>query len=175
MYVMNMPKKPEDYLHLVEFSYNNNYQASLKMSPFEVLYGRRHKVPLSWGYMEDRMALGPDMLAQMEEMVRQINQNLKAAQDRQKSYADRKQTSKEYRVGEHVFLRVKPKKSKLRIGLYAKLAPRYVGPFENFARIGPVAYQLALPPYIRIHDVFHIYLLKKYVVDQSHIINRDSV
>ena len=74
-----------------------------------------------------------------------------------------------------MFLRFNPKKSKLRTRLYTKLAPRYVGPFENLARIGTVSYQLALPPYIRIQDVFHIYLLKKYVVDQSHIINWDNV
>ena len=72
MHVINQPGKWKDYIHLVEFAYNNNYQASLKMSPFEVLYGRRCKVPLSWGNLEDRLALGPAMLAQMEEMVRQI-------------------------------------------------------------------------------------------------------
>ena len=72
-------------------------------------------------------------------------------------------------------MRVKPKKRKLRSGLYAKLAPRYVGPFEILARIRPIAYQLALPPYISIHDVFHISLLKKYIVDKSHIINWDNV
>ena len=59
-----------------------------------------------------------------------------------------------------MFLRVKQKKSKLRSRLYAKLAPRYVGPFEMLARIGCVAYQLALPPYLIILDVFHISLLK---------------
>ena len=54
----------------MEFTYNNNYQAALKMSPFEMLYGRRCKVPLSWGNLEDRLALGLDIRAQMEEMVR---------------------------------------------------------------------------------------------------------
>ena len=60
-------------------------------------------------------------------------------------------------MGEKVFLRVKPKKSTLRAGLFGKLDPRYVGPFEILARIGLVAYQLALPPYIRVHDVIHVY------------------
>ena len=72
MYVMNQPGKWEDYIHLVVSTYNNNYQDSLKMSPFEVLYGRQCKIPLSWGNPEDIMALGLDMLAQMETMVRQI-------------------------------------------------------------------------------------------------------
>ena len=71
---MNQLGKWEDYIHLVEFSYNNNYQASLKMSHFEVLYGRRCKVRLSWGNPDDRLALGLDMLAQMEKMVHQIKQ-----------------------------------------------------------------------------------------------------
>ena len=63
MYVMNQPGKWEDYIHLVEFSYNNNYQASLKMSPFEVLYGRWCKAPFSWGNLEDRIVLGHELLA----------------------------------------------------------------------------------------------------------------
>ena len=90
LYVINQLGKWEDYIHLIEFSYNNNYQASPKMSPFEVLYGRRCKVPLSWGNLEDKLALGLDMLTQMEEMVRQIKQNFKTAQDRHKSYAGKK-------------------------------------------------------------------------------------
>ena len=77
MYVMNEPGKWEDCIHLVEFAYNNNYQASLKMSPFEVLYDRRCKAPLNLGNLEDILALGPDMLAQMEEIVRKTKQNLK--------------------------------------------------------------------------------------------------
>ena len=59
--------------------------------------------------------------------------------------------------------------------MYAKLAPRYVGPFEILVRIWHVAYQLALPPYIRVHDVFHVSLLKKCIADQSHIIDWNNV
>ena len=69
MYVINQLGEWEDYIHLVEFAYNNHYQVSLKMRNFEGLYGRRCKVPLSWGNLEDRLALGTDMLAQMEELV----------------------------------------------------------------------------------------------------------
>ena len=62
MYVMDKPGKWEEYLHLVEFAYNNGYQASLKMSPFEVLYGRKCRTPVSWDNAADRIVLGPDML-----------------------------------------------------------------------------------------------------------------
>ena len=90
-----------------------------------------------------------------------MKQNLKVAQDRKKINADKKITTKEYEVGEHVFLRVKLNKSRVGTGLYAKIAPRYVGPFEILARIGLVAYQMDLPPHIRIHDVFHIHFFIK--------------
>ena len=96
----------------------------------------------------------------MEKLVCEIKQNLKETHDRKKSHVDKKQTTKEYKLGEHVFPRVKPKKSKLISVLYAKLETRYVGPFEILSRIGHVAFQLALPPYLRIHDVFHISFFK---------------
>ena len=83
----------------------------------------------------------------METMVQKIRKILKATKDRKKSYADKKKTTKEYNVVEHVYLRVKPKKRKLRTWIYAKLAPIYVGPFEILTRIGPVPYQLSLPPF----------------------------
>ena len=90
MHVMHWPKKLEDYIPLVEFAYNNNYQEYLKMSPFEVLYGRQCKIPISWSNPMDIISIGPDMLKEMEQQVVQISQNLKIAQDRQKSYANRK-------------------------------------------------------------------------------------
>ena len=78
---------------------------------------------------------------------------------------------KEFQVGEHVFVKVKPRKRSFKLGCCAKLAPRYCGPFEILTRVGPVAYQLALPPNIRIHNVFHIFILKKYVHDVTHVID----
>ena len=87
---MNQPKKWEEYLHLVEFSYNNHFRASAKLSPFEILYGRKCNTPISWSSPVDRIMLGPEMLKDMELTVKQVQHNLKVAQDRQNSYADLK-------------------------------------------------------------------------------------
>jgi hypothetical protein len=75
------------------------------------------------------------------------------------------------KVGEHVFLKVKEKRSSLKLGSFPKLAVRYCGPFEVLERIGPVAYMLALPTSMRVHNVFHVSLLKKYVPDPNHVID----
>ena len=101
--------------------------------------------------------------------------NLKVAQDQQKCQSYLKRTPKEFQVGEHVFIKVRPKNSSLRLGSCAKLAPRYCGPFEILYRIGKVAYQLALPLNLRVHNVFHIYVLKEYVHDATHVINWNDV
>ena len=77
-----------------------------------------------------------------------------------------------FRVGDHVFLRVSPRKGVFRFGKKGKLALRYIGPFEILQRVGEVAYQLALPPQLfGIHDVFHVSLLRKYEPDVSHILD----
>jgi hypothetical protein len=69
IHVMHQPRKWEDYLPLVEFAYNNGYQASLKMSPFEVLYGRLCNTPVSWSNLVNKNSFGPDMLKEMEQQV----------------------------------------------------------------------------------------------------------
>eukprot|EP00253_Pinus_taeda_P012980 PITA_12980 len=149
-YVMQQPTRWEEYLHLVEFAYNNGYHSSLKMSSFEVLYGRKCRTPSSWGGPKDKFLLGLEMLEEMEVMVKKVRANLKMAQDRQKNFADRKRTFKEYQVGEHVYIRIRARKSTLQWNACAKLAPRFCGPFQILARVGPVAYQLALPCHIQV-------------------------
>jgi hypothetical protein len=75
-------------LALAEFSYNNSYQSSLQMAPFEALYGRRCRTPLSWSETGERQIFGPDLVAEAEDKVKLIQTNIKAALSRQKSYAD---------------------------------------------------------------------------------------
>jgi hypothetical protein len=107
MYVRTKLNKWEDYLHLVEFTYNNGYQTSAKLSPFEILYGTKCTTPISWDNPANRLKVGPEMLQEMEIMVKKIQQNLKEAQNRQKSYADQKIRHLEFQVGDHVYLKVK--------------------------------------------------------------------
>ena len=92
LYVREQPGKWEDFLHLVEFAYNNHYQASTRYNPFEILYGRKCNTPISWSNPVDRLVLGPELLKEMELIVKQVQGNLKVAQDRHKIQADLKQT-----------------------------------------------------------------------------------
>ena len=66
MYVMDKPSKWEDYLHLVEFDYNNGHQASLEIIPCEALYGRRCRTPMNWDNPVNKIVLGPELLKEME-------------------------------------------------------------------------------------------------------------
>eukprot|EP00253_Pinus_taeda_P007714 PITA_07714 len=172
---MQQPSKWEDYLHLGEFFYNNVYHKSLKMSPFEVLYGRKCRTPLGCSGPEDKLMLGLDMLEEMEGMVKEVRANLKAAQEKQTNFVDRKRSFQEYQVRDQGYIRVRAKKSTLQWTRCAKLAPQFCGPFQILARIELVAYQLALPSHFRVHDVFHVYLLKKYIYDPKHFINWQDI
>src|SRR5579883_1978681 len=155
--VIHYDKNWDKCLSLAEFSYNNSYQASLKMAPFEALYGRRCRTPLNWSQSGERKIYGPDLVMEAEEKVRIIQENLKAAQARQKSYFDKRRKPLLFEVGDYVYFWVSPTKGVQRFGVKGKLAPRYIGPYEIVEQCGPVVYRLRLPAdLVAVHDVFHV-------------------
>jgi hypothetical protein len=161
--VLDIPQKWDDYcLPLAKFSYNNSYQESIKMAPFEVLYGRRCRTPFNKSKPGERCFFKPDMLTETEEKVQQIIHNLKEAQARQKSYADKQRKPLYFQVEDCVYLKVSPMKGVSRFGVKGNLAPQYIGPFPVLEQCGPVAYRLQLPKILSaMHNVFHVSQLKK--------------
>ena len=100
----------EGHLPLVEFAYNNSYHASIGMTPYETLYGRPCKSPSCWWESTDKVILGLDMIRDTSEEVYLIRKRMKAAQDRQKSYADKRRTELEFEVDDLVFVKISPLK-----------------------------------------------------------------
>ncbi|KAG8474862.1 hypothetical protein CXB51_031586 [Gossypium anomalum] len=124
-----------------EFVYNSSYQASIRMAPYEALYGRRCRTPSCWIELGERQVLGPKLRKEIE-----------------------------YSVGDMVLLKVSLWKKILRFGKKGKLSPQFIGPYRVLKRVGPVAYQLELPPELdRIHDVFHVSMLRHYRSDPTHV------
>nr|CAE05256.2 OSJNBb0115I09.18 [Oryza sativa Japonica Group] len=160
--VLDFGKTWDKSLPYAEFSYNNSYQASIQMAPYEALYGRKCRTPLLWDQVGESQVFGTDILREAEAKVRTIRDNLKVAQSRQKSYADNRRRNLEFAVDDFVYLRVTPLRGVHRFQTKGKLAPRFVGPFRIIARRGEVAYQLELPASLgNVHDVFHVSQLKK--------------
>ncbi|XP_041003993.1 uncharacterized protein LOC121249348 [Juglans microcarpa x Juglans regia] len=101
---------------------------------------------------------------------------MRAAQSRQKSYEDNGHCQLEFELGDKVFLRIAPMKRVMRYAKKDKLSPRSVGPFEILNRIGPMAYRVALPPALsKVHDVFHVSMLRKYMSDPTPLIDYEPL
>ena len=156
--------------------YNNSFQSSIGMAPYEALYGRKCRKPLCWTELSERKVIGPDLIRETEEKVKMIREILKVATDRQKSYAGLKRKDIRYEIGEKVFFKVSPWKKVMRFGKKGKLSPRFIGLCEVIEKVGPVAYKLALPPDLeKIHDVFHVSMLRRYRSDPSHVVSSETI
>ena len=107
----------------MEFAYNNSYQSNIGMAPYEALYGRRCRTPMCWTELNEHKIIDPDLVKDTEEKVRIIQQRLKAASDRQRSFANLKRKDIEYKVEDKVFLKVSPWKKILCFGRKGKLSP----------------------------------------------------
>ena len=169
--VLDFSRSWDRYIPLMEFSYNNSYQSSIGMAPYEALYGRRCRTPMCWTELHEHKIIGPDLVKDTKEKVQIIQQRLKVASDRQRSYANLKRKDIEYEVGDKVFLKVSPLKKILRFGRKGKLSPRFICPYKILERVGPIAYRLTLPLELaKLHDVFHVSMLRRYRSDTSNML-----
>ncbi|GJV61895.1 putative reverse transcriptase domain-containing protein [Tanacetum coccineum] len=134
------------HLPLIEFLYNNSYHTSIKDAPFKVLYGRKCRSPVCWAEVGDTQLTSPEIIHETTEKIVQIKQRIRAARDRQKSYAD------------------------------GKLNPRYIESFKVLAKVGTVAYRLELPQQLSmVHSTFHVSNLKKCLADRPLAIPLDKI
>ncbi|GJY44728.1 putative reverse transcriptase domain-containing protein [Tanacetum coccineum] len=145
-------------------------------APYEALYGRKCRSPVCWAEVGEAQLTGPELIQETTEKIVLIKQRMQAAQDRQKSYADRKRKPMEFEVGDRVMLKVSPWKGVVRFGKRGKLNPRYVGPFKVLAKVGKVAYRLELPQELsRVHHTFHVSNLKKCYADEPLVMPLEGI
>ncbi|GJR22322.1 reverse transcriptase domain-containing protein [Tanacetum coccineum] len=136
-----------NHLPLVEFSYNNSYHTGIKAVPFEALYGRKCRSPVCWTEVREAQILGPELIQETTEKIIQIKQRMKAARDRQKSYADLKRKPMEFQVEDKVL-----------------------------EKVGEVAYKLELPKELsRVHNTFYVSNLKKWHADEPLAVPLDGL
>ncbi|GJZ63874.1 putative reverse transcriptase domain-containing protein [Tanacetum coccineum] len=145
--VIDFGKGWDRHLPLLEFSYNNNSQLT-----------------------------GLEIIHETTEKIIQIKNQIQAARDRQKSYADIRRKPLEFQVGDKVMLKVSPWKGVIRFGKRGKLNPRYLGPFKVLAKVRPVAYRLKLPQQLsKVHSTFYVSNLKKCLFDETLIIRLEKI
>jgi hypothetical protein len=168
--------KWDQHLPLVEFSYNNSYQESIKMSPFKALYGQPYRTPLSWSESGEWVIFGPDIMTEAEEKVRQIRANILTTQSHQKSYTDKRHRPLEFEVGDHVYLGLSPMKGVRRFSIKGKEAPRYIGLYPIIDKYGPTSYQVKLPSKLSgVYNVFHISQLKGCLKPLTDVVVEDTI
>ena len=161
----------DEHLPLVEFSYNNSFHSSIKMAPYQALYGQKCRTPSCWLEAGEKQFMGPEIVHETAEKLKVIRERMLAAQDRQKSYADKKRRPITFEVGDSVLLKVSPWKGLIRFGKRGKLSPRFIGPFKVLQKIGNQAYKLELPEELNgIHNTFHVCYLRKFTGDVPDII-----
>jgi len=160
------PKSWIRWLPWAEYCYNTSFQTALRATPFEVVYGRAPPPIVPYEQGQSRVPAVDRQLKDRDTFLAEIKERLLHAQDLMKHSYDANHRDISFEVGDWAWLRLHQRVAaaiKDRSG--GKLAPRFYGPFRVEAKVGPVAYRLALPPRAHIHNVFHVGFLKKFVGD----------
>ena len=163
----------DSWLPMIEFAINNSWHSSITNTPFFLNFGRHPRSPTEFVLLaanrgrepDDRVPAVKSMIQNMHDAISDAKRCLHAAQQRQKAYADIRRRDVEFKVGDQVLLSTRNLTMKM-VGS-AKLMPKYLGPFTISRKINQVAYELDLPPCMKIHNVFHVSLLNTYRSDGS--------
>jgi hypothetical protein len=140
------------------------YHMSIRMSPFRALYGYNAPSFVDIVFGDSRVLGAKDWEEESQRILWAMKENLQAAQNQQKIYADKQRIEHNFEVGDLVFLRLQPyKQSSLKRSEAEKLKPKFYGPYKVIRRVGEVAYELELLKGSKIHNVFHVSCLKKAV------------
>ncbi|TYK11047.1 ty3-gypsy retrotransposon protein [Cucumis melo var. makuwa] len=178
----NMKREVADFVSSVSMDFITRLPRTLKgyMVIWIALYSREIHLhcqsPICWGEVGVQRMLGLELVHTTNVVIQKIRARVLTIQSRQKSYVDERRKDLEFDMGDMIFLQVAPMKGVLRFEKKGKLSPRFVGPFGILERIVPVAYCLTLPSaFSAVHDVFHVSMLRKYVVDLTHVVDFKSL
>jgi hypothetical protein len=151
----------DTHLPAAEFAVNNAWHPSIQNTPFFLNYGQHPLTPITLG-AENIVPSATAFVHGLQEHILNAKQALKQAQDRQKAYADTKRRDVSFTPGDQVFLSTRHIQLKKSKDMTKKLMPKWVGPFKVLDLVGPVAIKLELPAHMRLHNVFHVSLVKPY-------------
>ena len=126
-----------------------------------LMYGFEPRSPVTVGYHGLTHEAARNFLQDMQEMLQFARQSIRSAQDRDRFYANRHRSPREFSNGTLVYLRVPKDSETLSAGQVKKLSPRYCGPFHVLHTIGQTRYKIYLPSTIHVHPVFHVSCLKE--------------